>query len=123
MIEPVIASAQCWLFKPLLTGRLTVWTGHAIRADRAKCLSLIFQKQPQSKCDLLALAIGPVDGSLMTLLGLNHLDVRTSPSGGHSRAPELTPIIRNEPRLTLFNAELSQRCSVAESGWDVGAPR
>jgi hypothetical protein len=60
----------------------------------------------------------PMDDSLMTLLCLNHLDVRTSPSGGHRRAPDLPPIMRNEQqRLTLFNAELSQGCSVAESGW------
>jgi hypothetical protein len=25
LIEPVIASAECWLFKPLLTGRLTAF--------------------------------------------------------------------------------------------------
>ena len=25
-MEPVIASAQCWLFKPPLTGRLICWT-------------------------------------------------------------------------------------------------
>ena len=78
----------------------------------------------QSKRGLLALAVSHADSSLMTLLGLNHLDVRTSPSGGHPRAPDLTPIIRNEPqRLTLINAELSQRCSVAESGWGVADPR
>ena len=60
----------------------------------------------------------------MTLPCLNHLDVCTFPSGGHSRAPDLTPIMRNEQqRLTLFNAELSQGCSVAESGWGVADPR
>ena len=37
--------------------------------------------------------------------------------------PDLTPIIRNEQqRLTLSNAELSQGCSVAESGWGVADP-
>jgi hypothetical protein len=42
----------------------------------------------------------------------------------HRRAPDLPPIMPNEPqRLTLFNAELNQGCSVAESGWDVAAPR
>jgi hypothetical protein len=78
----------------------------------------------QSKRGLLALAVSHADSYLMTLLGLNHLDVRTSPSAGHSRALELTPIIRNEQqRLTLFEAELSQRCSIAESGWGVADPR
>jgi CspA family cold shock protein len=28
---PVIASAQCWLSKPLLTGRLTLWTNCPLR--------------------------------------------------------------------------------------------
>jgi hypothetical protein len=32
--------------------------------------------------------------------------------------------MRNEQqRLTLFKAELSQGCSVAESGWGVAGPR
>ncbi len=30
-MDPVIGSAQCWLFKPPLTGRLTVWTKMAMR--------------------------------------------------------------------------------------------
>jgi hypothetical protein len=59
----------------------------------------------------------------MTLLGLSHLDVRTSRQG-HRRAPDLTPIMRNgQQRLMLFHAELSQGCSVAESGWGVADPR
>jgi hypothetical protein len=38
--------------------------------------------------------------------------------------PDLTPIKRNEQqRLTLSNAELSQGCSVAKSGWGVADPR
>jgi hypothetical protein len=100
-----VSSAQCWLFKPLLTGRLTVWIGWAIRCRQSQGLSLLFQKQPQRQRGLLALAVSHADSSLMTLLCLSHLDVRTSPSGGHPRAPELTPIIRNEQqRLTLLNA-------------------
>jgi hypothetical protein len=65
-----------------------------------------------------------MDGSFITLLCLSHLDVRTSPSGGHTRAPDLTPIMRSEQqRLTLFDAELSQGCSVAESGRGVADAR
>jgi hypothetical protein len=45
-----------------------------------------FQKPPQSKRGLLALAVGSMDSSIMTLLCLNHLDVGTSPSGVHQRA-------------------------------------
>ena len=61
----------------------------------------------------------------MTLPGLNRLvDVCTFLSGEHWRAPGLTPVVRNEQQcLTLFNAELSQGCSVAESGWGVADPR
>jgi hypothetical protein len=29
----------------------------------------------------------------------------------------------DQQRLTLFNAELNQGCSVAESGWGVADPR
>jgi hypothetical protein len=97
-----------------------LWTGKKLAADlpvaQARDNSDLLGLQ--SKHGLLALAVSHNDRSLMTLLGLNHLDVRTSPSGGHRRAPDLPPIMRNEQqRLTLFNAELSQGCSVAESGW------
>jgi hypothetical protein len=106
--------------------RVDIRAGERLAADLATFHAQDSSDLPglQSKRGLLALAVSHADSSLMTLLGLTHLDVRTSPSGGHSRAQDLTPIIRNEQqRLTLFNAELSQRCSIAQSGWGVADPR
>ena len=95
------------------------WTLCRMAAASLVCnRSSSFQKPPQSKRGLLALAVGHSDGSLMTLICLSHYDVRTSPSGGHKRAPDLTPIMCIEQqRLTLFDAELSQGCSVGECDW------
>ena len=77
MIEPVIASAQCWLFKPLLTGRLILWTGQTMECRESYrqgsfsrgCTACLPKK-------LFLVPLGQVSGEILLIQAYQRVEVR-----------------------------------------------